>query len=146
MKTLKIIFCFIFLFFTHFGFAQLEHRANKNQRTIPPGRGQEFAKEFKFVDEKFYFIQFGVYPAIVNKRTIKAPIGVRDVWLIEHSFTSVKSISERGAFYIVKPYPTADSAKGAARWFKSRGIDCWYNEKLTGASFTLIGFSELSEF
>ena len=85
---------------------------------------------------EIHFVQFAVYPSDVDPFSLGAP-NIGQVWIIYHRESVVKG--QYGAFYIVKPYPNGDSARRAVAAIKKRGIDCWYNAELTGATFDLIG-------
>ncbi len=130
------------LFLTGPGYGQeMTFSKEAKSRTIRPGRGQVFTENFTRIGE-FYFVQFGVYPSTMDLTKIKAPEGVGQVWLIEHKETTIKGVNTQGAYYNVKPYLSEEEAKAAVDRFKQLKINCWYNQALTGANFTLIGVAE----
>lgn len=111
-----------------------------NLRFIEKGKGQEFTEEF--VDfQSYHFVQFGVYPASVDRYEIKAPKTVGQSWLIFHEETIIRGATEEGAYYIVKPFSTEAEARANAEAFKKQGINCWYNHNLTDVAFVLLAIS-----
>lgn len=109
-------------------------------RVVDPGQGQEFNRAF-FDCKNFHFVQFGVYPKSVNWRRILAPSGLGQIWLIEHAGTQIRGRYMKGAYYIVKAFPTAQLARSYATQYKKQGIDCWYNPELFDVPFTLWGIT-----
>jgi hypothetical protein len=117
---------------------ELIYKSGEANRTIRPGKGQEFDQPLTPID-KFYFVQFGVYhESTVDPYEVKAPSGIGQVWLIHHEGTRILGSPGQGAFYIVQPFPTQEAARNAANSYKKRGLSCWYNPALTGQTFQLI--------
>ena len=138
-----IFFCVLFFCTGYSAVAQqnkLTYIPDKtgDDRIIPPGRGPVYDRVFQPIST-YYFVQFGVYPDIVNPATIKAP-RLGDVWLIHHPRTRVKTINgEKGAYYIVKAYASQEKATSAVKELKKQGYDCWFNADLSNQPFTIWG-------
>ncbi|MCI4667534.1 MAG: hypothetical protein MRZ79_05180 [Bacteroidia bacterium] len=130
-----------FMFFSSGVQAQLDFtpRSDKS-RVVDPGKGQTFSRAF-FTADNFHFVQFGVYPMGANWRDILAPSKIGQVWLIIHYSTQIKGKPEQGAYYIVKPFPSAGLARDYVAKYKKLGIDCWYNPQLHGVPFTIMGIT-----
>ncbi len=112
------------------------------ERTIDPGRGQEFSGGFISIDN-FHFVQFAVYAGDKNPAEIRPPQGIGQVWLIGHAETYIRQRHRQtGALYIVKPFPTEEKARAAANAYSKRGIECWYNPELTNSLFSLMACTE----
>ncbi len=138
--TFPLLFIFLFALGSPLR-AQLTYTPRSDEaRMIDPGQGQEFTRAF-FDANNFHFVQFGVYPLTVNRRKILAPSGIGQIWLIEHKSTQIRGRRYRGAFYIVKAFPSAGLARAYADKYKKQGIDCWYNPKLFDVPFTLWGIT-----
>lgn len=121
--------------------AQLDFTPRSDKaRVVPPGKGQTFSRAF-FTADDFHFVQFGVYPMTANWRDILAPKGIGQVWLIIHYSTQIEGKPEQGAFYIVKPFPSAELARSYSAKYKKEGIDSWYNPQLHGVPFTIMGIT-----
>jgi hypothetical protein len=111
-----------------------------NLRVIDKGKGQDYTEDF--VDfQSYHFVQFGVYPASVDRYEIKAPKSAGQSWLIFHEETLIRGSEEPGAYYIVKPYSTEAEARANAEVFKKQGLNCWYNSNLTDVAFVLLAIS-----
>jgi hypothetical protein len=111
-----------------------------NLRIIEKGKGQEFTEDF--VDfQSYHFVQFGVYPASVDRYDIKAPKAAGQSWLIFHEETLIRGSEEPGAYYIVKPFSTEAEARANAETLKKQGLNCWYNNNLTDVAFVLVAIS-----
>ena len=134
MKKL-VVTSFLLIFGLGLLNAQWIYKGNDRERAVPPGKGKEYQRPFMDVGE-IHFVQFAVYPGSVNPFELGAP-NLGQVWIIYHRETKVKG--EYGAFYIVKPFGTADDARRAVARYKNMKYDCWYNSELTGATFNLIG-------
>lgn len=141
MKRLQFIIWMALLSVSTVNAQEINYKAVEKTRIIPKGVGQVFSLDFTPVTE-FHFVQFGVYPIKTDWRKIKAPEQIGQVWLIRHNETIIKGVDEIGGYYIVKPYPNRTEADAAVSTFRSRKIRCWYNPDLTGANFTLVGFTE----
>lgn len=121
--------------------AQLDFTPRSDKaRVVPSGKGQTFSRAF-FTADNFHFVQFGVYPMTTQWRNILAPSGIGQVWLIIHYSTQIQGKEEQGAFYIVKPFPSAELARDYVARYKKEGIDCWYNPQLYSVPFTIMGIT-----
>ena len=142
------------LFFTsltfciHLTFAQKACTSQRvsEVRMIAPGTGsstpdKQFTEDF-LCATCFHFVQFAVYNGGVNKYDIKAPRGISDIWLIRHNQSYVRGSSHPGAVYMVKAFSKVDEARRFAQDCKRKGLDCWYNPKLSGVRFELLSITQ----
>lgn len=143
--SLKIFPLFVFLCFFGISNAQIDgtftYNGDRKARIITPGVGKEYSENFIFFND-LHFVQFGVYSSDYNRYEIKAPKDAGQVWLIFHRDTQVRKTDDLGgAYYIAKPFGTAEEARAAVKAFKSKQIDAWYNPELTNVEFILIGIT-----
>ena len=112
------------------------------ERIISPGSGQEFSGGFIPIED-FHFVQFAVYSGDKTIVDIRPPKGIGQVWLIAHAETIIRQKSRQtGALYVVKPFPSAEAAKAAARKYNKKGLESWYNPELTNSVFSLVGATQ----